>query len=227
MSEAKRPLILTGPALDADRAAAVVQRLAEPPGLRRWPIESPRGLSTIPGCAAAAACSPRRISSCCSASRSITRCASARPSRASAGSSALDIGAGAAARRAHRAGAHRRPGRRGRASRAVAAAPGRGRVRRGATRWKDARRRRVRPGWAERRRSSRERRFIRFASAPRSRPTSRRAVLVRDGGEFGQWVQAGLEPRERLVQRAQRLDRQRPADGGGRAPACPAGRCWP
>src|SRR6185503_16978007 len=25
------------------------------------------------------------------------------------------------------------------------------------------------------------------------------AVLVADGGEFGQWVQAGLEPRERLI----------------------------
>src|SRR2546430_13318092 len=25
------------------------------------------------------------------------------------------------------------------------------------------------------------------------------AVLVSDGGEFGQWIQAGLEPRERLI----------------------------
>ena len=54
------------------------------------------------------------------------------------------------------------------------------------------------------------------------------AVLVCDGGEFGQWVQAGLEPRERLINGLERLDRQRAADGGGRPRwPVPTGRCWP
>src|SRR4029450_7358654 len=38
------------------------------------------------------------------------------------------------------------------------------------------------------------------------------AVLVADGGEFGQWVQAGLEPRERLINRSG----ERRGGGGGR-----------
>ena len=54
------------------------------------------------------------------------------------------------------------------------------------------------PEWAEWRRSAREPIHPLRVCAALAPHVAAGAVLVCDGGEFGQWVQAGLEPRERL-----------------------------
>jgi acetolactate synthase-1/2/3 large subunit len=54
------------------------------------------------------------------------------------------------------------------------------------------------PEWTEWRRSSREPIHPMRVCAALAPHLAAGAVLVCDGGEFGQWVQAGLEPRERI-----------------------------
>jgi acetolactate synthase-1/2/3 large subunit len=63
----------------------------------------------------------------------------------------------------------------------------------------DAARRASPPGWDELRRSTRAPIHPLRVCAALAPHVERGAVLVSDGGEFGQWVQAGLEPRERLI----------------------------
>ena len=55
------------------------------------------------------------------------------------------------------------------------------------------------PAWAEARRSARAPLHPLRVCAALAPHVEAGAVLVADGGEFGQWVQAGLEPRERLI----------------------------
>jgi len=70
------------------------------------------------------------------------------------------------------------------------------------TGWRDeveSARRAVPAAWEQARRSARAPIHPLRVCAALAPHVEAGAVLVADGGEFGQWVQAGLEPRERLI----------------------------
>ena len=194
LSEAKRPLILTGPALGRGPRRAAVQRLADATGAPALPIESPRGLND-PWLRGA----PRVLAEAdlvlllgkpLDFSLRFGQ-AFARDCRIVAidvepaepdGRIALALGAdptGAATRLAEAA-----------APRAGSRSSWRAQV--------EGARQASPPEWAEWRRSSREPIHPLRVCAALAPHVAAGAVLVCDGGEFGQWVQAGLEPRERL-----------------------------
>jgi acetolactate synthase-1/2/3 large subunit len=195
LAEAKRPLVLTGPALGRGFRRAAVDRLVEITGAPALAIESPRGLndpwlrgaaglfgqadlvlllgkpldfSLRFGQAFARGCRVVALDpEATAAGPRVTLAVSADPA------ASLERLATVAATRAWPRSS-----------------------------WRDevdAARRACPPGWDESRRSPRAPIHPLRVCAALAPHVEAGAVLVSDGGEFGQWVQAGLEPRERLI----------------------------
>jgi acetolactate synthase-1/2/3 large subunit len=194
LAEAKRPLILTGPALGRGLRRAAVQRLVEATGAPALPIESPRGLNDpwlrgavrVFGEADLVLLLGKPLDFSLRFGQAFARdcrivAVDVEPTAPDARIAlALDADpAGGAARLAELAGlrAWLRSSWREQVERARQASP---------------------PEWADWRRSAREPIHPLRVCAALARHVAAGAVLVCDGGEFGQWVQAGLEPRERL-----------------------------
>ncbi len=195
LAEAKRPLILTGPALGRGPRGAAVQRLVEATGAPALAIESPRGVndpwlrgattllaeadlvlllgkpldfSLRFGQAFARGCRVVALDfEAVPPAEAVTLALTADPA-----ASAARLAAVAATRTWPRTG------------------------------WREqieSARRSEPPAWAEARRSARAPLHPLRVCAALAPHVEAGAVLVADGGEFGQWVQAGLEPRERLI----------------------------
>jgi acetolactate synthase I/II/III large subunit len=194
LAEAKRPLILTGPALGRGLRRAAVQRLVEATGAPALPIESPRGLNDpwlrgavrVFGEADLVLLLGKPLDFSLRFGQAFARdcrivAVDVEPTAPDARIAlALDADpAGGAARLAELAvlRAWLRSSWREQVERARQASP---------------------PEWADWRRSAREPIHPLRVCAALARHVAAGAVLVCDGGEFGQWVQAGLEPRERL-----------------------------
>ena len=194
LAEAKRPLILTGPALARGPRRAAVQRLVEATGAPALPIESPRGLNDpwLRGAARVFAEADlvvllgKPLDFSLRFGQAFTRdCRIVSMDVEGASSDArialaLDADpAGGAARLAELAALRTWPRSswREQVENARQASP---------------------PQWAEWRRSAQEPIHPLRVCAALEPHVAAGAVLVCDGGEFGQWVQAGLEPRERL-----------------------------
>jgi acetolactate synthase-1/2/3 large subunit len=194
LGEAKRPLILTGPALGRGPRRAAVRRLADATGAPALPIESPRGLND-PWLRGA----PRVLAEADlvlllgkpldfslrfgqAFARDCRIVAVDVEPAAADGRIALALGADPA----------------GVATRLAEAAPTRTGARSSWREQVEGARLASPPEWAEWRRSSREPIHPLRVCAALAPHVAAGAVLVCDGGEFGQWVQAGLEPRERL-----------------------------
>jgi acetolactate synthase-1/2/3 large subunit len=194
LAEAKRPLILTGPALGRGAARTAVRGLVEATGAPALPIESPRGLddpwlrgaTTLLGEADLVLLLGKPLDFSLRFGQAF-----ARDCRVIA----LDADAVPGAR----------------ATLAVVADPVSSARRLAAV---AATRTWTRTGWSEQVESARRARpdawqaTWRASGAPihplrvcaaLAAPVEAGAVLVADGGEFGQWVQAGLELRERLI----------------------------
>jgi acetolactate synthase-1/2/3 large subunit len=194
LSEAKRPLILTGPALARGPRRAAVQRLSEATGAPALPIESPRGLNDpwLHGAAHVFAEADLvlllgkpldftlRFGQAFAPGCRIVAVGVERAESDGRVALALDADPAAAAARLVDAAATRSAAQR---------------------HWRDEVER-VRqatpPQWAEWRRSTREPIHPLRVCTALAPHVAAGAVLVCDGGEFGQWVQAGLEPDERL-----------------------------
>ena len=195
LAEAKRPLILTGPALGRGPRGAAVKRLVEATGAPALAIESPRGVndpwlrgattwlaeadlvlllgkpldfSLRFGQAFARGCRVVALD-----------VETAPPAEAVMLSLTADPAASAA--------------------RLAAVAATRTWPRTGWREQIESARRSEPPAWAEARRSARAPLHPLRVCAALAPHVEAGAVLVADGGEFGQWVQAGLEPRERLI----------------------------
>jgi acetolactate synthase-1/2/3 large subunit len=195
LADAKRPLILTGPALGRAPRRAAVERLAQVTGAPALTIESPRGVndpwlrdagarlgeadlvlllgkpldfSLRFGRTLARDCRVVALGhEVATAGERVTLALTADPA-----ASAARLAAVAATRAWPRTGW---PGEVESARRLVPAA------------------------WEAARRSSRTPIHPLRVCAALAPHVEAGAVLVADGGEFGQWVQAGLEPRERLI----------------------------
>jgi acetolactate synthase-1/2/3 large subunit len=195
LSEAKRPLILTGPAMGRGARRAGVERLVEITGAPALPIESPRGLDDpwLRGAAALFAEADlvlllgKPLDFSLRFGRDFghgCRIVSLDPEPAAASERVvLPVAADLPASLDRLAAVA--------AVRAWPRSPWRDEV--------DAARRTSPPGWDESRRSPREPIHPLRVCAALAPHVEGGAVLVSDGGEFGQWVQAGLEPRERLI----------------------------
>ena len=195
LAEAKRPLILTGPAMGRGRRWAAVQRLAGMLGAPALPFESPRGVndpwlrgatrllgeadlvlllgkpldfSLRFGRAFGRGCRIVALDVDATAGvDGITLALAADPA------AAVDRLAGVVARRPWPP-----------------------------TSWRDdveAARRATPPEWQAWHRSASAPLHPLRVCAALAPHVAAGAVLVCDGGEFGQWIQAGLEPRERLI----------------------------
>jgi len=194
LAEAKRPLILTGPALGRGPRRAAVQRLAEATGAPALPIESPRGLNDPWLHGAGRVFAEADLVLLLGKPLDFTL----RFGQAFAPDCrivAVDVehagpdGRVALALDADPADAASR----------LAAAAATGSVSRRAWRDEVERARQASPPqWAEWRRASREPIHPLRVCEALAPHVADGAVLVCDGGEFGQWVQAGLEPRERI-----------------------------
>ena len=193
LAEAKRPLILTGPAMGRGPRAAGVQKLAATVGAPALPIESPRGVND-PWLRGATRLlseadlvlllgkpldySLRFGQAFARGARVVSIDVEAR-----AAESTLAVAAEPAAAAARLA-----------ALAATRAWPG--------TSWREeveAARRSTPPAWEALRRSDGEPIHPLRVCAALAPHVEAGALLVTDGGEFGQWVQAGLEPRERII----------------------------
>jgi len=195
IAEAKRPLILTGPALGRGPRGAAVQRLVEATGAPALAIESPRGVndpwlrgaSALLGEADLVLLLGKPLDYSLRFGQVF-----ARECRVVA----LDPEPAAAAERV---------------TLALTADPAASATRLAAV---AATRARPQTSWRERVEGTRRRRPPAWDAAWRATGVpihplrvcaalaphvEAGAVLVADGGEFGQWVQAGLEPRERLI----------------------------
>jgi acetolactate synthase-1/2/3 large subunit len=195
IAEAQRPLILTGPALGRGPRAAAVQRLVEATGAPALAIESPRGVndpwlrgaSALLGEADLVLLLGKPLDYSLRFGQVF-----ARECRIVA----LDPEPAAAAERV---------------TVALTADPAASAARLAAV---AATRVRPQTSWRERVEGTRRRRPSAWDAAWRATGApihplrvcaalaphvEAGAVLVADGGEFGQWVQAGLEPRERLI----------------------------
>jgi acetolactate synthase I/II/III large subunit len=195
LAEAKRPLILTGPALGRGRRRAAVQRLGEVTGAPALTIESPRGVndpwlrgaSTLLGQADLVLLLGKPLDFSLRFGQAFARgcrvVALDPEPVATAEHAALALTVDPAAS----------------AARLAAVAATRAWPRSG---WRDeveSARRAEPPAWTEARRSTRTPIHPLRVCAALAPHVEAGAVLVADGGEFGQWVQAGLEPRERLI----------------------------
>ncbi len=195
LAEAKRPLILTGPALGRGGRRAAVQRLVEATGAPALAIESPRGVNDpwLRGAAALLGEADLVLLLGKPLDYSLRfgqafardcRLVALDPEPASPAErvtlAVITDPAAAAARLAVVAATRTWP-------------PGAWREQVESTR-------RASPAaWEEARRSARTPLHPLRVCAALAPQVEAGAVLVADGGEFGQWVQAGLEPRERLI----------------------------
>ncbi|HEU5193788.1 MAG TPA: thiamine pyrophosphate-binding protein [Methylomirabilota bacterium] len=195
LAEAKRPLILTGPALGRGPRWASVQRLAAVVGAPALPLESPRGVNDpwlrgatrLLGEADVVLLLGKPLDYSLRFGQAF-----GRGTRVIA----LDVEAAAGA-----------PG----VTLAVAADPAPAAERLAAvaetrawpaSSWRDeveAARRATPPEWYALRRANGEPIHPLRVCAALAPHLEAGALLVSDGGEFGQWIQAGLEPRERII----------------------------
>ncbi|MBI3636709.1 MAG: thiamine pyrophosphate-binding protein [Candidatus Rokubacteria bacterium] len=194
LAKAERPLILSGPAMGRAHRRAAVERLASATGIPALVIESPRGVHdpALRGAAAALAATDMVL-------------LLGKP---------LDFSLrfGEAFARGCRVVSAGEPGARGDrvtvaldgdttavAGALAAGAPGRAW---GAEAWRDEVERlrsTVPPAWREARASPRAPMHPLRVCAALERPIADGAIFVGDGGEFGQWAQAGLEAECRLI----------------------------
>jgi acetolactate synthase-1/2/3 large subunit len=195
LAEAKRPLVLTGPAFGRGPRRAAVERLAALTGAPALAIESPRGLNDpwLRGAAPLLAQADLVVLLGKPLDFSLRFGQGlARGCRVAA----LDVAPPAAGERVTLAAAVD-PALALERLTAVAATrawP--------SSSWRDeveSARRASPPGWDALRGSDRAPIHPLRVCAALAPHVEAGAVLVSDGGEFGQWVQAGLEPRERLI----------------------------
>jgi acetolactate synthase-1/2/3 large subunit len=195
LAEAKRPLILTGPALGRGPGRVAVERLVEATGVPALAIESPRGVND-PWLRGATALlgeadlvlllgkpldySLRFGQAFARECRLVALDPEPAPPAERVTLAVTADPRASAARLADVAGARAwRP-----------------------TSWREqveATRRALPAAWEDARRSARTPLHPLRVCAALAPHVTAGAVLVVDGGEFGQWVQAGLEPRERLI----------------------------
>jgi acetolactate synthase-1/2/3 large subunit len=195
LAEAKRPLILTGPAMGRGPRWAAVQRLAAAVGAPALPIESPRGVNDpwLRGATRLLAEADvvvllgKPLDYSLRFGQAFARGARVIALDVEASTSAAGITLAVAAdlvpaieRLAAVA-----------ATRAWPAPTWRDEVERA--------RRAMPPEWDEPRRQDRGPIHPLRVCAALAPHVEAGALLVTDGGEFGQWVQAGLEPRERII----------------------------
>ena len=195
LAEARRPLILTGPALGRGRRRAAVQRLVETTGTPALAIESPRGVND-PWLRGASALlgeadlllllgkpldySLRFGQAFARGCRVVALDPEPVPPDERVALAVTADPTASAARLADVASTRGWP----------------------ATAWRDeveSTRRAEPPSWQAARGSTRAPIHPLRVCAALAPHVEAGAVLVADGGEFGQWVQAGLEPRERLI----------------------------
>ncbi len=194
LAEAKRPLILTGPAMGRGPRWASVQRLAAAIGAPALPIESPRGVNDpwlrgatrLLGEADVVLLLGKPLDYSLRFGQAF-----GRGTRVIA----LDVEAAASA-----------PG----VTLALAADPAPAAERLAAvaatrawpaSSWRDeveSARRAMPPEWQALRRASAPIHPLAVCAALEPHLAAG-ALLIADGGEFGQWIQAGLEPRERII----------------------------
>ena len=193
LAEAKRPLILSGPAMGRGPRAAVVQRLAAMVGAPALPIESPRGVNDpwlrgatrLLGEADLVLLLGKPLDYSLRFGQAFARGARVVTVDVERGAveSTLAVAAEPSAATARLA-----------ALAATRAWP--------ATSWRaevEAARRATPPAWEALRRSDAEPIHPLRVCAALAPHVEAGALLVTDGGEFGQWVQAGLDPRERII----------------------------
>jgi acetolactate synthase-1/2/3 large subunit len=195
LAEAKRPLILIGPALGRGPRRAAVERLVEITGAPALPIESPRGLND-PWLRGAAGLFGQADLVLLLGKPLDFSLRFGQGFAAACRVAALDLEPPAAGERVTLAVTADPTAALGRLA-AVAATRSWPR-----SSWRDevdAARRGSPPGWDALRRSARAPIHPLRVCAAMAPHVEAGAVLVSDGGEFGQWVQAGLEPRERLI----------------------------
>ncbi len=195
LAEAKRPLILTGPALGRGRHRADVVRLVEATGAPALAIESPRGVNdpslrgatAVLGEADLVLLLGKPLDFSLRFGQAFARdcrvIALDAESAAPRGRTVLALTADPAASATRLA-----------AVAATRAWPSTG--------WRDrveSARRTTPPAWEEAWRSARTPIHPLRVCAALAPHVEAGAVLVADGGEFGQWVQAALDPRERLI----------------------------
>ena len=195
LAEAKRPLILTGPAMGRGPRWAAVQRLAGTLGAPALPIESPRGVSDpwlrgatrLLGEADLVLLLGKPLDFSLRFGRAFGRgCRIV----------ALDVDATAGVDGITLALAADPAAAVDRLAGVVARRPW------PPTSWRDdveAARRATPPEWQAWHRSASAPLHPLRVCAALAPHVAAGAVLVCDGGEFGQWIQAGLEPRERLI----------------------------
>ncbi len=195
LAEAKRPLILTGPALGRGPRRAAVQRLVEATGAPALAIESPRGVNDPWLRGATALLGEADLVLLLGKPLDFSLRfgqAFARDCRVVA----LDPEPAPPAERVTLALTADPTAS---VARLLAAASTRAWPE---TSWRDeveSARRAAPAAWEEARRSTRAPLHPLRVCAALAPHVEAGAVLVADGGEFGQWVQAGLEPRERLI----------------------------
>jgi len=213
LAEAKRPLILTGPALSRGPRRAAVQQLSEVTGAPALAIESPRGVNDPWLRGATALLGEADLVLLLGKPLDF----SLRFGQAFARGChivALDPDVVRLDARWGGVGGERRslpPDTNKHTALVLTADPAASAARLAAvaatrawprTGWRDeveSARRAVPAAWEQARRSAREPIHPLRVCAALAPHVEAGAVLVADGGEFGQWVQAGLEPRERLI----------------------------
>jgi acetolactate synthase-1/2/3 large subunit len=195
LAEAKRPLILTGPALGRGRRRAAVERLVEATGAPALAIESPRGVNDpwLRGATAVLAEADLVLLLGKPLDFSLRfGQVFARDCRVIA----LDAEPAAPRERTILAFTAEPAVSAARLASVAATRPW------PSTGWRErveAARRTTPPAWEEARRSARTPIHPLRVCAALAPHVEAGAVLVADGGEFGQWVQAALDPRERLI----------------------------
>jgi acetolactate synthase I/II/III large subunit len=193
LAEAKRPLILTGPAMGRGPRWASVHRLAVTVGAPALPIQSPRGVNDpwlrgatrLLGEADVVLLLGKPLDYSLRFGQAFARGARVIALDVEAGGDGVTLGvatepAAAAERLAAVASTRAWP----------------------ATSWRDdVERARLAtpPEWEVLRRTDGEPIHPLRVCAALAPHVEAGALLVADGGEFGQWVQAGLEPRERII----------------------------
>jgi acetolactate synthase-1/2/3 large subunit len=196
LADARRPLILTGPAMGRPGRWPDVARLAEITGIPALLMESPRGVNdpALRGAGASLALADAVL---LLGKRLDFTLRFGQPSAFAAGCRFIhaDLGAGPPAERVALALGGEPPV----VVRQLAEAAKRRAWQRGAWAMEvENARRAAPPAWeALARASTRPMHPLRLCAA--LQPLIERGVLVADGGEFGQWCQAGLEPALRLI----------------------------
>jgi acetolactate synthase-1/2/3 large subunit len=197
LAAARRPLILLGPAMARGPRRAAVARLAEVTGVPVLPMESPRGVND-PWLHQAAPRIGEADLLLLLGRKPDFVVRFAEPPAVAAGGRVLQVDADAAALRAGSAlGIVADPA--VVAEQLATAARGRAWAHHAWGEEVMRARETVPPGWAAARRSAQTPIHPLRVCAALQPLLDRGAILVADGGEFGQWVQAGLEAPARLI----------------------------